>query len=298
MKLKNIFTYFTDTIFRRGEHAYRSRSALWGARFYKVLYRTVAGLIRHDTMVRSAALTFYTLISIVPILALVFAVVKALGLAGGLVEQLYDVLPQHPETIDYVVEFAQKALENTRGGVIAAFGIVTLLWAVIRVFGSVEQAFNNIWEVDRNRHLVRQWATYIVVVVIVPVLWLLASATGGYALQILGLEKTFIGDVLTKISSLIVIWGMFTLLYVVVPNTKVLWRNALVAGIVAGTFFAAFQWGYIHLQSWMTSYNAIYGSFAALPLLLLWLQVSWEILLLGGELSFACQTNKPKILER
>ena len=289
MKVKNVFTYFTDTILRRNANSYRNPRVRWAVRQYKLLFYTARGLIAHDTIVRTAALTFYTLISIVPILALVFAVVKGFGLLDGLIDDLYALFPQNVEVLDYMVEFARKALANTQGGLIALVSVVTLFWAVIRVFGSVESAFNNIWEVQSSRNIARQYLNYIVIAMVAPILWLVASTMGGYLLRFFDAGNTFLGILLSKLSALVIIWGSFTLIYAVVPNTKVLWRSAFMAGIVAGTVFMLFQWGYLYLQGWMTSYNAIYGSFAALPLFLLWLQISWEILLFGGELSFAYQ---------
>ena len=246
MKVKNVFTYFTDTILRRNANSYRNPRVRWAVRQYKLLFYTARGLIAHDTIVRSAALTFYTLISIVPILALVFAVVKGFGLLDGLIDDLYALFPQNVEVLDYMVEFARKALANTQGGLIALVSVVTLFWAVIRVFGSVESAFNNIWEVQSSRNIARQYLNYIVIAMVAPILWLVASTMGGYLLRFFDAGNTFLGILLS-------------------------------------------QWGYLYLQGWMTSYNAIYGSFAALPLFLLWLQISWEILLFGGELSFAYQ---------
>lgn len=276
MKVKNVFTYFTDTILRRNANSYRNPRVRWAVRQYKLLFYTARGLIAHDTIVRSAALTFYTLISIVPILALVFAVVKGFGLLDGLIDDLYALFPQNVEVLDYMVEFARKALANTQGGLIALVSVVTLFWAVIRVFGSVESAFNNIWEVQSSRNIARQYLNYIVIAMVAPILWLVASTMGGYLLRFFDAGNTFLGILLSKLSALVIIWGSFTLIYAVVPNTKVLWRSAFMAGIVAGTVFMLFQWGYLYLQGWMTSYNAIYGSFAALPLFLLWLQISWE----------------------
>ena len=225
---------------------------------------------------RSAALTFYTLISIVPILALVFAVVKGFGLLDGLIDDLYALFPQNVEVLDYMVEFARKALANTQGGLIALVSVVTLFWAVIRVFGSVESAFNNIWEVQSRAISPANTSTTSSSRWSPPILWLVASTMGGYLLRFFDAGNTFLGILLSKLSALVIIWGSFTLIYAVVPNTKVLWRSAFMAGIVAGTVFMLFQWGYLYLQGWMTSYNAIYGSFAALPLFLLWLQISWK----------------------
>ena len=289
MRLSDIITFFTDTVFRKGAGEYRNPVARWAVRQYKLLFYTVQGLSSHGTMVRSAALTFYTLMSLVPVVALVFAVVKGFGLAEGLEQNLYEVLPQSPEVIDYVVGFAQKALARTQGGWVALVGVLTLFWAVIKVFGSIEDAFNNIWEVRSTRSAARKYGDYIAVVVVAPILWVISSSMGNYAAEILGVAGSPALEVLSRAGSLVVAWVMFTFIYVVLPSTKVRFTAALTAGVVAGTAFVLFQWGYVYLQRWMTSSNAIYGSFAALPLFLLWMQISWEILLLGGELSFAYQ---------
>ena len=143
--MRKIIEFFTVTIFHK---EFRSSWLNWLVRQYKLFFYTARGLQEHGTLVRCAALTFYTLVSIVPILAVVFAIVKGFGIIGDLIENLYSLFPKNPEIIDYVVEFANKALENTKSGVVAAVGIITLFWAVIRVFGSIEDAFNNIWEVN------------------------------------------------------------------------------------------------------------------------------------------------------
>ncbi len=243
----------------------------------------------HGTMDMSAALTFYTLISLVPVLALVFAVVKSFGLAESLVENLYSLLPQMPEVVDYVVDFATKALARTRGGLMATVSLVTLFWAVIRMFESIEANFNKIWEVKSTRNLVRKYSDYITVVIIAPLLWIVATSIGSYAREMLGVDGSVWLQVGSKVLSLLVVCAMFTLIYMVIPNCKVRLHSATLAGLMAGTCFFLFQALYVYLIKWMTSYNAIYGSFAALPLFLLWVQISWQILLIGGELSFAFQ---------
>lgn len=283
--IRDLMIFFTDTLFRKRFKAEWMNRA---ARQYRLFFYTVRGLQEHGTAVRCAALTFYTLVSIVPILAVVFAIVKGFGLLDTIIDTLYGLFPQTPEIIDYIVEFADKALANTHSGVVAAVGVIMLFWAVIRVFGSIENAFNNIWEVSSTRSIVSKYPAYITIVVAVPVLWAGLSGTAAY------LRDTFFYDmlainILSRIVSLVVTWLIFALLYMVIPDTTVKFKCALPAGIVAGTTFVLFQWGYVYLQQMMTSYNAIYGSFAALPLFLLWVQYSWTILLFGGELSFAYQ---------
>ena len=148
--IKQILTFFTDTIFRKNPGDYRNPLVRWSVRKNNCL-------LEHDTIVRSAALTFYTLMSIVPIVAVIFAVMKGFGLAEGVIEDLYGIFPRQPEIVDYLVEFADKALARTQGGVVAVVALVTLFWAVIRVFGSIESAFNNIWEVKVTRSITRRW---------------------------------------------------------------------------------------------------------------------------------------------
>ncbi|MBQ2373626.1 MAG: YihY family inner membrane protein [Alistipes sp.] len=264
----------------------------WMVRPLKLIIYTIEGLMAHGTMDMSAALTFYSLISIVPVLALVFAVVKGFGLAENLAQNLYGLLPQMPEVVDYMVSFANNTLARTNGGVVAAISIVTLFWAVIRMFESIEMNFNKIWEVKSTRNMVRKYSDYITVVIIAPLLWIIATSIGAYAKDLLGIDGAWWLKVLSKLISLVFVWAMFTFVYLVLPNTKVRLRSALLASVFAGTGFYLFQALFVFLMRWMTSYSAIYGSFAALPLFLLWMQNSWSILLLGCELSFALQNEK------
>lgn len=288
MQLKKWYTFFTDTIFRRDDHEWSNATIRMAVRLYKLIYYMVRGLVSHGTLVRSAALTYYTLMSLVPIIAVAFAIVKGFGLNERLVSSLYALFPQNPEVIDYLVSFAENALARTQGGVVAAVALVTLFWAIIQMFSSIENAFNNIWEVKSSRSIARQWSDYLAVILIVPILWVVANSVGRVTEEFLGVDSWYFA-LLSKLMSMLFIWLMFTLLYLIIPNAKVKLRSALTAGIAAGTLFLLFQWGYVYAQKAMTSYNAIYGSFAALPLFLIWMQISWEILLIGGELSFTYQ---------
>ncbi len=289
MKIGELFTFFTDTILVKDTTEWRNPLLRWLVRQYRLLFYTARGLVEHGTMIRSAALTFYTMMSIVPIVALVFAIVKGFGMVDDLIQNLYTIFAQNPEIVHYIVDFAEKAVSRTQGGIVAAVGFVALFWAVIRVFSSIESAFNNIWEVKVQRSVARQWADYIVVVIVVPILGVAASAFGNYTQELLGFDGSWYYELISRLASLMIVWFMFAMLYIIIPNTKVHLSSALMAGIIAGSLFMLFQWGYIYVQRWMSSYNAIYGSFAALPLFLIWMQSSWQILLFGGELSFAYQ---------
>lgn len=264
----------------------------WTERPLKVIIYTLEGFRAHGTMDMGAALTFYTLISIVPVLALVFAIMKGFGMTEALVENLYGLLPQMPEVVDYIVGFATKALARTQGGVMALISLCMLFWAVISMFQSIENNFNKIWEVSSSRNPLRKYCDYIIVVIIAPLLWIMATSLGAYAREWIGLDDSWWFNMLSRLLSLVVVWAMFAFVYMVMPNTRVRLRPALVAGAVAGTGFSIFQWVFIFIISRLTSYNAIYGSFAALPLFLLWVQWSWSIMLIGCELAFAIQNHE------
>ncbi len=297
-RIRRIATFIAETAIGEDSERYRNPAVRRAVQQYRLLFYTARGLVEHGTLVRSAALTFYTLMSIVPVAAVIFAVVKGFGLTETLLDNLYGIFPQHPEVIEYLIGFAERALARTQGGVVAVVALVTLFWAVIRAFASIESAFNNIWEVKTARSLTRQYSAYITIVVVVPLLWAATRALGLYVDAQLGLGSSAWSFVVSKCAVLVMTWLIFAVLYTAIPNTKVRFRSALTAGVVAGTLFMLFQWGYVYLQRWMTSYNAIYGSFAALPLFLIWMQTSWQILLFGGELSFAYQNVARFAVER
>lgn len=226
MNIKKILHFFTDTIFRLDLREWHNPVARWFVRQYRLWFYTARGLVGHGTMIRSAALTYYTLMSLVPIIAVVFAIVKGFGLADRLIDNLYGLFPQNPEIIDYVVGFAERALARTQGGIVAAVALLTLFWAVIKVFSSIENAFNNIWEVKSERSIARQYTDYIAVVLIVPILWIVANAVGNYAQELFGEEGRWYYMILLRLASLLVFWVMFTLLYLIIPNAKVRFGSA------------------------------------------------------------------------
>ncbi|MDR0510458.1 MAG: YihY/virulence factor BrkB family protein [Rikenellaceae bacterium] len=288
--IKNILNFIVDGIWRKHESEYRSRWIRWCVRQLKIILITIGDVSKHNILVYSSALTFYTMMSLVPILALIFAVVKGFGLQANFYQNLYASFPEYASLIDQALTFANNLLEHTKGGVVAGVGLATLFWSVMKLFGNAETAFSLIWEVKRRRSITRKFSDYITVIIIAPILWILSSSLSGVVRDNLtGLaDKAYI-DLLFIVARVIVLWGLFLFLYSVMPNTRVRLRNAFTGAAIAGTAFYIFQLAYVWAQSSMMSYNAIYGSFAALPLFLIWLQTSWQIVLFGAELSYAYQ---------
>jgi len=264
----------------------------------RVLILSVRGFDEDKCSLRASALTFYSLISIVPVVAMAFGIAKGFGFEKMLEEQLRGKLVGHEDILVKVMQFSHSLLENTRGGLIAGIGVVVLFWAVLKVLGQIEYSFNDIWGIKERRTIGRMLADYLSIMLICPVIVILSgSMTVFITTQVtLIIRKiAFIGTfgsvtfLFLKLLPYTLLWGLFTFLYIFMPNTKVRFSSGLLAGVIAGTIFQVVQWGYIAFQIGVAKYNAIYGGFAALPLFLGWLQLSWLIVLYGAELSFAHQ---------
>ncbi len=247
---------------------------------------------------RASALTYYTLLSVVPVVAMVFGIAKGFGLEQRLEAEITSHLKGQQEVVTWIINFARNLLQNTNGGVIAGVGMVVLFWSVMSVLSNIERSFNDIWQIKQARPFVRKFTDYLSIMLLAPIIIILSSSVTVFlSVQVQTLTEA--SPFLQKISSLlqflfrltpyVLVWFLFTLIYIVMPNTRVRFSSALIAGILAGTVFQIVQWGYIHFQIGVNRYSAIYGGFAALPLFLIWLQLSWLIILFGAEISFANQ---------
>ncbi len=267
---------------------------------FRIAVYTVRGIGEHDIFLRASALTYYTILSIVPIGALIFGFLKGFGFDERLWEWIYEKFPGDSAFVDnYLRGFVDKMLEHTRGGLIAGVGIVVLFWSVVRVFTTIEGSFNNIWEVKQSRSLTRQLSDYLSVVIVAPILLLSGSAlTAVVRLYLEPYVWSWLLNVVFTSTELVLLWVLFAFVYWVMPNTRVKFKGAIIAAIIAGTSFWVFQQAYFALQSSLSSNNAVYGTFAAIPLLLVWVQTSWVIALVGAELSFAYQNIDRYELER
>ena len=293
INIKKAIRYITYDIWVKKEQDYKSPKVRWAVRQIKLLLYTGKGLGQHDILTRSAALTFYTAMSVVPIAALVFGISKGFGLEEKLNEYLYSEFDDYTALIDRILQFANAMLQRTKGGILAAAGVLVLFWSVMKVFSNIEDALNKIWDVRKSRSLGRKLTDYLSIVTLVPLMWLISNLIiFQLKNQILNISLSWISEIFFRLLSWVIIWIMFAILYKVMPNTRVKTINAVKAGIVAGTIFQLFQIIYLYIQSGVSNYNAIYGSFAAVPLFLIWLQTSWQIVLVGAELSFSYQNIK------
>ncbi|MDQ1330245.1 MAG: rane protein [Thermodesulfobacteriota bacterium] len=248
---------------------------------------------------RASALTFYSLLSVVPVVAMAFAIAKGFDLQKHLETQIMEKFAGQEVMINQIIGFSRNMLDNTKGGLIAGVGVVVLIWAVINVLGQIEESFNDIWGIKKGRTLGRKFSDYLSIVLIGPLLLIMSSSvTVLIATNLTQItDKIALLGVFSPLITLIIktlpycfIWILFAFVYIFMPNKKVYFLSGLIAGIAAGTIFVIVQKLYIYFQIGVAKYNAIYGSFAALPLFLVWLQLSWLIMLFGAEISFAYQS--------
>lgn len=270
-------------------------------RFFLLHQAQLATLVVRDfiadrCMLRASALTYASLLSIVPLLALMFSVLKGFGVQNSLEPLILERIAVGSEQIvDNIITY----INNTNMGRLGTVGLVALVMTVLALLSNIEESFNHIWGVRETRSLIRRFADYFSVVIFGP-LFILAAVSMTATLQAQGflqhlMSLAFVGQLIVllfKVLPYLAMWAAFTFLYVFMPNIKVQFRSALIGGIIGGTLWQIGQWGYVHFQVGVARYNAIYGTLAALPIFMVWIYFSWLIVLLGLEVTYASQNLK------
>ncbi len=303
VKPKSIITFFTTDIWQM-QLRNLSFARAYGLRCLRVIMLAVRTYIQHDCSKTATTLTYYSLLNIVPLLAVVFAIAKGFGLQKVVVNQILAMAKTgnwQADVTNQLISFSKTLLSQAKGGLIAGVGIILLLWTVISILGKIEDSFNTIWEVKRPRTLVRKCTDYLSIMVFAPILFALSSSVTIVAasqievivhnIKLLGPLSPLI-FLFLDLMPYVTMWCVLTVIYLIMPNTKISIRSGILAAVVAGTVFQLVQWVYIKFQIGVTSQSAIYGSFAALPLFLGWLQISWMIVLFGAEIAHASEHHE------
>ncbi len=265
-----------------------------GYNFLKTISLAIRRFEEDNLQRKASALTYSTLLSIVPILAILLSIARGFGFNNIIESQLVNYFPGQKEVLQKMLGFVDSYMVQVKGGVFVGIGIVLLLWTVISLISNIEKSFNEIWMVKKGRSYYRKVTDYFSVMLLVPVFIICSSGLSIFVSTIFTplseyhLFTPFL-EIIINVAPFLLTIMMFTGIYVFLPNTKVKFKHAFYAGIFAGIAFQIFQYMYISGQIWVSKYGAIYGSFAALPLLLLWLQLSWLICLLGAEIAYASQ---------
>jgi membrane protein len=270
-------------------------------KYLRMILLASRGFMRDNCQKTASVLTYYSLLNIIPVVAVAFAMAKGFGLEKLIEKQILQMAAKanwQADITNQIITFSHRVLEQAKGGLIAGVGIVLLFWTVISIMGRIEESLNEIWEIKKSRTLIRKFSDYIAMMVLGPFLLIISSsATVLVASQVKVIVNkiAFLGVfgkvilLLLNLLPYVSIWTLLTMLYLIMPNTRIPVRSAIVGGIFAGTIAQIVQWIYIKFQIGVASYGAIYGSFAALPLFLAMLQMSWMIVLFGAEIAYASE---------
>lgn len=276
----------------------------------RVAYLAGKDFIEDQCPLRASALSYTTLLSLVPLLAFMFAIAKGFGAQDQLGPWLLEKartssVPEMLPVAQQILTFVNNYLEQTRTGTLGTFALLFLLYTILRTLGTIESSFNEIWRIETPRTFMRKFSDYLSILAVGPILIVTAigittslssSRVVQYLYQI-GLLSTAL-ELLVYFLPYLTLWMAFTLLYLFMPNTRVRFSSALIGGIMGGTLWQITFWGYVSLQIGISGYNAIYASFASIPIFLIWLYTSWLLMLIGAEISFAHQHVETHRMER
>lgn len=264
----------------------------------RIIVLAARGFSNDKVNLRASALTFYSLLSVIPVAAIAFAIAKGFGLDQNLKQMIIDKFQSEQEVLKWLLQNGENAIAQTKGAYIAGVGMIILFWSVMALLSHIESSFNHIWQIRSSRPWHRKFTDYLTIMLIAPIFLILSSSITLFIstklpdymnnAPILDFFKPVI-SFLVKIAPYFLNWVALTILFIIMPNAKVKFVPALISGVIAGTFLQGIQWLYIDLQFGITKLNAIYGSFAAVPLFIIWMQSSWIVVLLGAEISFANQ---------
>ena len=266
-------------------------------KLFKLLTLTTENFHISHSSLWSSNLSFYAIFSFIPVLAIVMSIASFLGFKELIMNSLFNLLPINHEVYKYILSFADIMIKTTKEkeGVVTIVALISLIWAIIKIFSLIEYSFNAIWKVESSRNIFRKITDYTSIVILFP------FAIIGSNVLSSSIEKKFeklsenasillsLSFNLLRFSHVITLCFLLGLIYMIIPNTKIKFQYALLAGIFSGVFIFLLQYLFFKFQRFLINYDVIYGSFAILPVFLLWQRYLWNIMLLGCHLSFISQ---------
>lgn len=291
-----------DRMIAKGERLYDyCVSGVWSdprktmkVRLIKTVNLTVQAFLNRDLQIKSMAITYQTIFAMVPALALLLAISKGFGFQGIVEKELYTYFPSQSKALGAALGFVDSYLAEASSGILVGVGLVVLLWTLISLLSNIEDAFNNIWDIKAGRNTIQKIKDYIAIFLLIPILMILSSGISIFMSSTVLAVVPFafmtpMVNALMELVPVVLTWGAFTLCFWLIPNTKVEFKFAAISGAFSAVAFEVLQLLFLNGQIYVSKYNAIYGSFAFLPLMLIWLQLSWLLLLSGCGLTYSLQ---------
>lgn len=264
-------------------------------RYLKVVILTVRGVSSDKVGIQANSLSYYSAMSVVPFAALSFAVTNGFGYGSRFRELIFEYFEGNEVILNYLIKFSNNIISTLENGIFGIFNFIILISVLFFLMLNVEKSFNEIWKVGKPRSIHKRIAYYILFLLVTPLVLLIFLSLGliySNALKTIGLEiDRFVpvSSFFTWLSFYAVVSLVFTIMYFLIPNTKVKFVAALNSALLVGVAFVVVQFLYLETQVMVTGMNTVYGVFAAIPLFLIWINISWTIILFGAELSKAYQ---------
>jgi membrane protein len=267
-----------------------SKARRKGLHFLRICALVFRGFREDHCPLHAAALTFISVMALVPFLVILFAIAKGVGLERGS-EMLLERTAGMPATFQQAVANIITTVESASAGAIGGIGSVLFLWVAIKMLSNIEETFNLVWGVKTSRPLIEKVKNYIVIMVLAPIL-LIVAASGQPIIMGFADKLEWMGLLLRiglQLVPVLMTALTLSLVYLFLPNTRVKFSAAFIGALAAALLSAVFQRAIIELGIGVGKYNKIYGALAAIPFFLFWVQMSWMILLMGAEVAFSVQ---------
>lgn len=293
-KTHKLINFFSEEIWNL-EMEELSKAKARFIKYAKVCIITAKTYAQQKIGPQAVALSYFSVMALVPFLAIVFGITGGLGLDGLLKEYLYANFSSNQGLIDKILSFSQNIIDTAQSGWMGLLNALLFLWIIFRLMSGVENAFNNVWKVNKTRSLVRRFSYYVIILLLSPfVILVLFSGSFIYTdlLEYMGLDIegfTFIKKAISWVLFIVVAMLTFSAMYKFIPKHYVKYGVALRAASISAIAFTAVQFLYLETQLLVTRLNGVYGTFAAIPLFMIWLNISWNIILMGAEISYAFQ---------
>lgn len=264
-------------------------------KIFKLLLLTTENFHISNSSLWSSNLSFYAIFSFIPILAIVMSIASYFGFKDLIADSLFTLLPVNVEVYHYILSFTDAIMKTSKEGIVTVVAIVSLIWAIIKIFSLIEYSFNAIWKVENSRNIFRKITDYTSIVILFPFAVIASNLISSYIrkkVELFSSDLSIFGSItlnILKFSNLITLCLLLSIIYITIPNTKVKFQSAMLAGVFSGILIFLLQYGFFKFQNFLINYDAVYGSFAIIPVFLLWQRFFWSIVLSGCHLNFISQ---------
>ena len=266
-------------------------------RIIKLIRITFSTFIENRMGFQCVSLSYFITLALVPFIAFVFAITGGLGLDGSVKQILQAMLPTHPEIVNMLSERASVILDSAQGGGLGTVSAIIFLCSILWMMFQVERVFNNVWGILKiPRKIYKRFGFYMLVLLLSPFIVIIFGSGVVYATNLPNLiygldlkEARFLFKLLGYAAFYIILVGTLSVMYKYIPATFVEYRYAFRSALIAGVFFMLFQYLYLHTQMFVGRLNQAYGILAAIPLFLIWLNFSWQIIIYGAQLTYSFQ---------